>query len=176
MTLERTLDEEIEAATAAMGDQSDGETSTDGGGGSENKVHPPLLTLVVEGLLALSAQWASVGQGEDGAFVDVSGPRSPGAPKFPYHLAQMLMTHVNKNAAYVGNHPDPLANYVRAGASIGIPGWQASLMRLNEKVFRLGTILSTPGATPQDGEVVQETLTDIAILCLITNDLWEQNR
>jgi hypothetical protein len=86
----------------------------------------------------------------------------------------MLMTHVNKNAAYVGNHPDPLANYVRAGASIGIPGWQASLMRLNEKVFRLSTVMQT--ATPADGEPVRETLTDIAILCLITNDLWEQNR
>jgi hypothetical protein len=126
---------------------------------------------VVTYLNALSQEWsrASNGMGPDGPFVDVAGDYA-GVPSFPAMLGQMLELHVEKQRQYRGSDPDPLVNYVRAGASIGVRGWQAAYMRLAEKMTRAQTVLRAEHVDPED------TMLDIAVLALLVLELHKHNR
>jgi hypothetical protein len=111
------------------------------------------------------------GFGPDGPFVDVSGSRP--APGFQAYLAALLALHVAKQEAYVGSNPDPLANYARAGAAIGVKGWQAVLMRMAEKQFRLQNGLTNASL---DGEAADDTALDIGVLAGLFILLYADDR
>jgi hypothetical protein len=116
---------------------------------------------------------ATEGFGPDGPFVDVSGNIPTGVPSFPFLLGQMLTIHVHRNRAYVSPDSDPLDNYVKAGASIGVPGWKAAFMRMSEKQNRLQNLLMND---IDDPETAEDNLLDIAVLALLTLDLWKKGR
>jgi hypothetical protein len=130
------------------------------------------LSTAVASLINLSRTWQEAGHGPDGAFVDVTGDR--GVPTFPLHLGRALVMHVAKNRAYVGQTGDPLANYIRAGATIGVQGWKAALMRMGEKMHRLSNVAINPDNA--DGETVEDTAFDIAVIALLFLDLYRSNR
>jgi hypothetical protein len=132
----------------------------------------------VTALRELAELWsgAPTGYGSDGPFADVSGNRSPGDPSFPNYLADLLVLHVRKNASYVGPNPDPLANYVNAGAAIGVVGYLAAFMRLAEKVSRLSALFTHGFDRAEDGEAIEETLNDIGVLAGLTRSLWVERR
>lgn len=134
------------------------------------------LADALSALTVLSYEWASAtnGTGPDGAFVDVTGPHRQGVPAFPNDLALMLELHVRKQAAYIGANPDPLANYVRAGAPINVTGYQAAFMRMSEKMSRLEHTIRTGVAV--DGESVDDTLLDVAVIALLTKQLFKEHR
>lgn len=144
-----------------------------------NQHHNYLATVetndAVQVLLRLDSEWRTVGNRPDGPFVDVSGPGPEGAPGFPVLLADMLETHTQKSRSYTSGHPDPLINYIRAGEAVGLTGWQATFMRLSEKQQRLiGLFAGVDEAV--DGEAVDETLVDIAVLSLLTVLLHRRGR
>ena len=120
----------------------------------------------------LAGVWANAGFGPDGPFVDVSGDR--GVPTFPLYLRDMLLLHVKRNKAYVGTIGDPLANYIRAGATVGIPGWKAALIRMGEKMHRLSNVAIHPENV--DEEQIEDTALDIAVIALLFLDLHRQQR
>jgi len=164
------MDDEIEAAIEAMADHVERHMI---------ETKPLHYSSVVERLEALSLQWlmSSGGFGPDGPFVDVSGdwryPYPLGVPSFPRLLGQMLTLHVERNNAYVAVGSDPLSNYIRAGESIGVPGWKAAFMRLSEKQNRLQNVLMNGIIDPESAE---DNLLDIAVLALLTLDLWKHGR
>jgi hypothetical protein len=161
---ERDADTEAGEGIAAMADHRD----------QPRQFTFPLSRSIIEDLHQLALDWQTAGMGPDGPFVDVSGVGRQGDPAFPLLLARMLDTHIRKNAAYVGSDPDPLANYVNAGRAIGVPGFKAAYMRMAEKMSRLRTQLLDPSLS--DGEGVEDTLIDVAVIALLTISLYRVNR
>jgi len=172
------MDDEIAAANAAMADQTE----------VWLRVSPRASDYrhVVQQLEDLSQRWQervdgwtpetfafSNGDGPDGPFVDVSGDYPIGVPSFPYLLGRMLTLHVERNNAYVASGADPLSNYVKAGESIGVPGWKAAFMRMTEKQNRLQNVLMNSISDPESAE---DNLLDIAVIALLTLDLWKRGR
>jgi hypothetical protein len=172
-----TFDREIERVIGAMADHGDHFRYPDLKDPEEDQLIAERVVWgddvlsALDALDQLSRHWS--GLDPDGAFVQVVGYR--GAPLFPLHLRDMLLLHVKRNRAYVGTtDPDPLANYVRAGAVIGVPGWKAALMRMGEKMARLSNVAIHPENV--DEESVMDTALDIAVIALLFLDLHRTNR
>lgn len=158
------MDREIAEAIAAMADH-------DFMDGADFRIGEDPLDAAVTALYRLARHWDRHQPTEDGPFVHVSGDRVYGAPDFPLGLARLLLLHAEKQRQYRGTNPDPYVNYVRAGQSIGVQGWQAALMRLNEKVHRANTLLPETTVLPSD---ITDTTDDIAVIALLIGTMRER--
>lgn len=90
-----------------------------------------------------------------------------GHPKFYNLLDQLKETHQKKSASYA-TQAKPFKNYETAASFLGIMPYMYVLGRAAEKFERLNKL------TQVDGESLQETLMDIAALCLIASVMLDE--
>ena len=93
-----------------------------------------------------------------------------GHPKFFKLLNQLKELHSKKSQSYA-NSTDPFSNYTAAAKFIGIQNYQYVLGRAAEKMERLKQLNQK-----RDGETIDETLKDIASLCLIASVMISERR
>ncbi len=92
--------------------------------------------------------------------VDISG-RSPGSI-----LAYLRELHINKNAGYSGaDNPDTWANF-RLSERLGIPPFSGCMVRLSDKVERIGNLIRDPN-NERVNESIFDTLCDSVSYSLI---------
>jgi len=89
--------------------------------------------------------------------------------KFAGVLVEMLRLHAQKGHDY-GTFEDPFAN-VRASDEFGIPPWQGSMMRANDKVSRLKTY-SIKHTLQNEG--VEDSMIDLACYAVIALVLFRE--
>jgi hypothetical protein len=106
--------------------------------------------------------------------VDPVRPRAPHA--FFEVATEGIALVARKNAGYAGAG-DPWSNF-RAGERLGVDGWKNALLRAQEKMNRVETLVSGRG---QDlvGEHLRETMFDASNLLLIAicmmDESWEKS-
>ena len=93
-----------------------------------------------------------------------------GHPKFKKILAEMQEVHDKKSAEYAGE--DPLGNW-REIAEIGIRPWKGAATRLTEKYARWKQLMRS---LKDDPEAMLEVLEDIAVYCVITMILYDEDQ
>jgi len=91
-----------------------------------------------------------------------------GDPQFLAYLDELRALHKSKGGDYA-SATDPLLNYVASAEDNGLPPWRAAQIRLSEKYRRLIN-LTLDGRAPNH-ESVDDTLMDMAALCLIVRSL-----
>ena len=79
-------------------------------------------------------------------------------------LDKLRELHLSKSADY-GTTDDPLANIRNGAAFVGIEPWRACLVRLSDKVTRIGTYCAK-GTLTHEG--VEDSLLDLAAYSLLT--------
>ena len=84
--------------------------------------------------------------------------------KFLDLLDKLRDLHLSKSADY-GTTDDPLANIRNGAAFVGIEPWRACLVRLSDKVTRIGTYCAK-GTLTHEG--VEDSLLDLAAYSLLT--------
>lgn len=93
-----------------------------------------------------------------------------GSPAFYRKLSKIASLHAMKSADY-GDSEDPLAN-VRAGAELlGVPAWQACLVRIADKIQRVKAYINN-GRLANEG--VQDAIEDLASYSIIMAVLYEE--
>lgn len=78
--------------------------------------------------------------------------------------------HDRKQADY-GTDTDPFAN-VRTTEEWGVPAWVGAMVRLNDKVQRLKSLIKNGKL---HNESAEDSLRDIAVYATIALVLWEQD-
>lgn len=96
-------------------------------------------------------------------------PRHPGSDRFHEILRELGDLHDRKQADY-GTSVDPFAN-VRSTADWGIPAWVGALVRLNDKVQRLKSMVSKGSL---NNESAEDSMRDIAVYAAIALVLYEE--
>lgn len=95
--------------------------------------------------------------------------RHPNSARFHELLKELADLHDRKQADY-GRGDDPFAN-VRASEEWGVTPWVGAMIRLNDKVRRLQSLI-------QNGQLKNETaddsFRDIAVYAIIALVLFEQ--
>jgi len=90
--------------------------------------------------------------------------------KFEQVLEEMRTLQARKRKDY-GSDQDPLAN-IRAGAQFaGVPDWVGSLMRANDKMFRLSAAAK---GSPLSNEGVEDSLLDLAVYAVHALTLYRE--
>ncbi len=89
--------------------------------------------------------------------------------RFDEILAQMSALHAKKGADYGGQN-DPYAN-VRASAEFGVAPWIGALIRLNDKITRLKSLLRNGRL---ENESAQNSIQDIQVYAVIMQILYEE--
>jgi len=114
------------------------------------------------------AEWEPGFRG-DSLMRDESHPTS----KAFYDLRDRLKaTHAGKSKDYgCPSGTDPLANIRNGAKFVGIPEWKAAMVRLSDKVTRLGTFNAT-GRLEYEG--VEDTLLDLASYSLLALLLYRE--
>jgi hypothetical protein len=92
-----------------------------------------------------------------------------GDPRFHELLEEIGRLHDKKQEDY-GTDGDPFAN-VRGSAQFGVDPWVGALVRLNDKVHRLGEF-SRKGALAN--ESAEDSMLDIAVYALIALILYRE--
>ena len=93
-----------------------------------------------------------------GRFSDIVDKASPACEPFIQIMLEALELHTSKSIDY-GNGEDPYAN-VRASEDFGVPAWQGSVIRANDKIVRIKSYL-------RNGSLKHETIEDsILDLCV----------
>jgi hypothetical protein len=92
-----------------------------------------------------------------------------GDPRFFEILDEMKAVHERKSADY-GTGEDVLAN-VRASEAWGVPAWVGTMIRANDKVIRLQSLL-TNGQL--ENESARDSLIDLASYAIIALILMEE--
>ena len=94
-----------------------------------------------------------------------------GSERFHELLGETGEMHDRKQADY-GRDEDPFAN-IRSTERWGVPAWVGALIRLNDKVHRLQSLV-------QNGKLLNESaedsMRDIAVYALIALVLWEEDQ
>ena len=93
-----------------------------------------------------------------------SDPIHPTSRKYIDLLDKLRDLHLSKSADY-GTTDDPLANIRNGAAFVGIEPWRACLVRLSDKVTRIGTYCAK-GTLTHEG--VEDSLLDLAAYSLLT--------
>ena len=88
----------------------------------------------------------------------------PTSRKYIDLLDKLRELHLSKSADY-GTTDDPLANIRNGAAFVGIEPWRACLVRLSDKVTRIGTYCAK-GTLTHEG--VEDSLLDLAAYSLLT--------
>ena len=90
-----------------------------------------------------------------------------------YHFIELArQTHIDKNAGYSGDDPDPWKNF-RQVNKFNITATVGCLTRLCDKYSRLFTLLENPD-NERVGEKIEDTLIDLSNYCLILMCLLEE--
>lgn len=97
--------------------------------------------------------------------------RHPSSERFHALLKEIGDLHDVKQADY-GTNDDPFAN-VRATSDWGVDAWVGSLIRLNDKVVRLKSMVRNGKL---NNEPAEDSLKDIAVYALIGLVLFEEQR
>lgn len=97
--------------------------------------------------------------------------RPKGDPRFHALLAEMGALHDRKQADY-GRGQDPLAN-VRASAEFGVPPWVGAVLRANDKVHRIKSMIQNGRL---ENESVEDSLMDVAVYMLLARILRDEER
>jgi len=92
-----------------------------------------------------------------------------GDPRFLAILDELKATHQKKSADY-GTNSDFLAN-VRASENWGIPAWVGTMIRANDKIIRLQSLL-VKGKL--ENESARDSLIDLASYAIIALILMEE--
>jgi len=96
--------------------------------------------------------------------------RHPNSARFHEILAELGKLHDRKQADY-GRDDDPFAN-VRASEEWGARGWVGAMIRANDKVRRLQSLLRNGNLANESAE---DSLRDIAVYAVIALVLFEQD-
>jgi hypothetical protein len=100
----------------------------------------------------------------------VAGQVHPSSQRFFDLLEQMRSVHVSKSHVYGSEH-DPLANIRNGARFVGIEPWRAALVRLSDKVTRIGTYCSK-GTLCNEG--VEDSFLDLANYALLALLMWQE--
>jgi len=92
-----------------------------------------------------------------------------GDPRFFKIIDEIKETHIRKSADY-GTDEDFLAN-VRASEDWGIPAWVGTMIRANDKIIRLQSLL-VKGKL--ENESARDSLIDLASYAIIALILMEE--
>ena len=88
-------------------------------------------------------------------------------------LNEMRELHLSKSAGYgCPDGTDPLLNIRNGALFVGIPPWQAAMVRLSDKVTRLGTFNKTGRLSH---ESVEDNLMDLASYALLALVLYRED-
>ena len=87
--------------------------------------------------------------------------------EFRNELEAMYKLHAAKCSDYTADSADRLANYRFSASMMGIPIERGMLGRLAEKFFRLKSIFEKDGDVKVADETIQDTLRDIAVMCVL---------
>lgn len=108
-------------------------------------------------------------------FVDLSTrepiERHPASARFHEILAGLAELHDRKQADY-GRSGDPFAN-VRASERWGVPPWVGAMIRANDKVARLQSLIENGRLV---NESVEDSLRDLAVYAVIALVLYEERQ
>jgi hypothetical protein len=97
--------------------------------------------------------------------------RHPNSARFHEILQEAGELHDRKQADY-GRGDDPFAN-VRASGEWGVSPWVGAMIRLNDKVRRLQSLVANGKL---ENESAEDSLRDIAVYAIIALVLFEQER
>ena len=99
------------------------------------------------------------------------------ADPFRIELEAIYALHAAKCSDYTADSQDRLANYRFSASMMGVPIERGMLGRMAEKFFRLKSIFEKGGDVKVSDETVQDTLRDIAVICVLLKlELDEQGR
>lgn len=87
--------------------------------------------------------------------------------EFRDELDAIYALHAAKRSDYTADSEDRLANYRFSAQMMGVPIERGMLGRASEKLFRLKSIFEKDGNVKVSDETVQDTLRDIAIICVL---------
>jgi len=93
-----------------------------------------------------------------------------GHPEFHAILDEMRAIHERKSADY-GHGVDSLAN-CRAASEFGVPSWVGVMIRLNDKITRIKSLLANGELK---NESVEDSLIDIATYAAIALVLFRES-
>lgn len=97
--------------------------------------------------------------------------RHPNSARFHEILGELAELHDRKQADY-GRGDDPFAN-VRASHEWGVPGWVGAMIRGNDKIRRLQSLIANGKL---ENESAEDSLRDLAVYSIIALVLFEQER
>lgn len=95
--------------------------------------------------------------------------RHPNSARFHAILTELGELHDRKQQDY-GRGDDPFAN-VRASEDWGVPAWVGAMVRANDKVRRLQSLVANGKLI---NESAQDSLRDLAVYAIIALVLYEQ--
>ena len=101
-----------------------------------------------------------------GRFDDLGGD-----PRFLALLEDIAKLHSVKQADY-GVAGDPFAN-VRASEQFGVPAWQGTMIRANDKMQRIKAFIKNGGLK---NESLEDSLQDLAVYALIALILFREGK
>ena len=96
-----------------------------------------------------------------------------GHHRFYELLLQIAELHANKNHDYATDG-DPLSN-LRECERFGVPAWKGSLVRITDKFSRITQLAGGKQAKIKEENMV-DTLSDMAVYCLLTIVLLEEQK
>jgi hypothetical protein len=97
--------------------------------------------------------------------------RHPNSARFHELLTELGDLHDRKQLDY-GRDSDPFAN-VRSSTEWGVPGWVGSMIRANDKIRRLQSLIVNGKL---ENESAEDSLRDLAVYTIIALVLFEQER
>jgi hypothetical protein len=97
--------------------------------------------------------------------------RHPNSARFHEILKELGELHDRKQADY-GRGEDPFAN-VRASSAWGIPSWAGAMLRADDKVRRLQSLIVNGKLSNESAE---DSFRDIAVYAIIGLCLFEEER
>jgi hypothetical protein len=99
-------------------------------------------------------------------------PTHPTSQRFYDLCDQLKAMHRSKSSDYgCPSGTDPLANIRNGAKFVGIPSWKGAMVRLSDKVTRLGTFNVT-GSLTHEG--VEDNLLDLASYALLALLLYQE--
>lgn len=91
----------------------------------------------------------------------------PTPDPFREELEALYRLHAAKRSDYTADSGDIMANYRFSAEMMGVPIERGMFGRMAEKFFRLKSIFEKGGDVKVSDETVQDTLRDIAIICVL---------
>lgn len=107
----------------------------------------------------------------DGQYARPVSARHPNSARFHEILKELGDLHDKKQADY-GRGDDPFAN-VRASSDWGVSGWVGAMIRANDKLRRLQSLIANGKLANESAE---DSLRDLAVYSIIALVLFEQER